>query len=261
MSNPTKSLRVFITGGCGDIGRAIARRFVSAGGRVVVADILPDAQGAAKAREIDPGKVHYISCDVTSSTSVNAAVEQAAAKLGGLDVAISNAGAAANGKILELSQEFWQRNIDMYLTASFLVAQSAAKVILRNPRGPGGHRGSLLFTGTWIQSVPWAGSGAYSAAKAGQEMLMKVMAQELAAEGITCNVVAPGLVDAGLTKKTYEINETFRRQIPGAVPLGRMSTVDEVAGAFYFLAGPEGVYITGTTILVDGGASLFVREA
>ena len=90
-------------------------------------------------------------------------------------------------------------------------------------------------------------------------MLMKVVAQELAPHGITCNIIAPGLVYAGLTKVIYDQDAIFRDRVDSTVPLGRMSTAEEVAGAFVFLASMDGNYVTGTTLVVDGGASLVKR--
>jgi NAD(P)-dependent dehydrogenase (short-subunit alcohol dehydrogenase family) len=91
-------------------------------------------------------------------------------------------------------------------------------------------------------------------------MLMKVAAQELAPEGITCNIVAPGIVYAGLSRRVHDEDPSYRRRAEQAVPLGRMCSAEEVAGAFLFLASDDAAYITGTTLLVDGGASLVRRD-
>src|SRR5207253_9138332 len=105
-----------------------------------------------------------------------------------------------------------------------------------------------------------AQGAAYCSSKGGQVMLMKTLAQELAAKGITANIVAPGFVHAGLTKGIYDRSPVFRRQVNRSIPLGRMSSAAEVAGAFLFLASDDGRYITGSTILADGGASLVRRD-
>jgi len=241
--------RVLITGGCGDIGIAVARRFLERGASVVLADL-------RDTRQLD---APYIHCDVTDAGSVAAAVAFAVDRLGGLDVGIANAGMVANAPLLDVKLEDFQRTLAVNLTGSLLVSQAVARVLLQNPPSETGHRGTILFTGSWVQSMPWPGGTAYCASKGGQEMLMKVAAQELAPHGITCNIIAPGLVYAGLTKVIYDQDAIFRDRVDSTVPLGRMSTAEEVAGAFVFLASMDGNYVTGTTLVVDGGASLVKR--
>lgn len=90
---------------------------------------------------------------------------------------------------------------------------------------------------------------------------MKTLAQELAPQGVTANIVAPGFVYAGLTKGIYDRSESFRRQVNRGIPLRRLCSADEVSGAFLFLASEDGDYITGSTLLIDGGASLVRRDA
>jgi glucose 1-dehydrogenase len=252
--------RVFISGGCGDIGRAVATRFLEEGATVVLADLLETQKGTAIAHQLSQTKAHYTQCDVTDAKSVAAALAFTAERLGGLDVAISNAGMVAVQPILEITEEKWKQTLAVNLTGSFLVAQAALKIILRNPKIETQRRGTLLFTGSWVQNMPWPEGASYCSSKGGQEMLMKVIAQEMASEAITCNIVAPGMVYAGLTKAIYDQDATFRQRTDAAVPLGRMSTAEEVAGAFAFLASEDAAYITGTTMLVDGGASLVRRS-
>src|SRR4029453_9446539 len=99
-----------------------------------------------------------------------------------------------------------------------------------------GQRGSVIFTGSWVQSMPWPEGASYCASKAGQEMLAKVMAQELAPQGITCNVVAPGIVYAGLSKAIYDRDKVFQKRVNRTIPLGRLSSTEEIAGTFLHLA-------------------------
>jgi NAD(P)-dependent dehydrogenase (short-subunit alcohol dehydrogenase family) len=251
--------RVFISGGCGDIGRAVATRFLEEGASVVLADLVETEKGNEIARQLSPSKAHYTFCDATNSSSVAAALDFTAKCLGGLDVAISNAGMVHNQPFMEITEDKWKRTLEVNLTGSFLVAQTALKIILRNPQVEKQRRGVLLFTGSWVQQMPWPGAASYCSSKGGQEMLMKVIAQEMASEAITCNIVAPGMVYAGLTKEIYERDAEFRTRTDAAVPIGRMSTAEEVAGAFAFLASEDAAYITGTTMLVDGGATLVRR--
>jgi len=251
---------VFISGGCGDIGRAVATRFLEAGARVVLGDLLPAKAGRAAARRLSATSTRYVRCDVTSAASVARALRAAVAFLGRLDVAISNAGSVTNEPFLKVTTAAWQRTLDVNLTGSFLVAQQAAQLMMKNPRRGRARRGVILFTGSWVQEMPWPHGASYCASKGGQLMLMKIIAQELAPHGITANIVAPGMVYAGLTKAIYDRDRRFAKLVDRTVPLLRMCSAEEVAGSFLHLASDDAAYITGTSVVIDGGASLVRRE-
>ncbi|GAT35184.1 glucose 1-dehydrogenase [Terrimicrobium sacchariphilum] len=252
--------RIFISGGCGDIGRAVAQRFLEEGASIVLADLRDGGVCQSLEDQFIPGRVHFVSCDVTSPASVDEAFAAAVEWFGGLDVIISNAGTVSNQPFAEITTEKWQRTLDVNLTGSFLIAQAGLRILRKNARIGHGLRGVILFTGSWVQQMPWPHAASYCVSKAGQEMLMKVIAQEAASEGISCNVVAPGMVYAGLTREIYDRDPAFRQACDQVVPAGRMSSAEELAGAFAFLASDDARYITGTTFLVDGGASLVRRD-
>ena len=256
-----KNSGVFITGGCGDIGLAVARRFLDAGARVMLADRLSTAKGKAViGRMFRSADVAFVSCDVTKSDSVDAALAAAGKFLGRIDTVICNAGIAVNEAFLSVTKKVWASTLDVNLTGSFHTAQRAARIMRRNSRRAHGRRGTILFTGSWVQDMPFPNGASYCSSKAGQKMMAKVMAQELAPDGINVSLVAPGMVYAGLTKKIYDKNKTFAKLVDKMVPLGRMSSTQEIAGSFLFLASDDGAYITGTSLLVDGGATLVRRE-
>jgi NAD(P)-dependent dehydrogenase (short-subunit alcohol dehydrogenase family) len=252
--------RVFISGGCGDIGRAVAARFLDAGAKVVVGDLMPPEAGAKVAGNLHQTRAFYTSCDVTSQSSVDEAFRFVEKTLGGLDVGICCAGTVANQPFLEITPAKWNHTLNVNLTGSLLVAQAAARLLLKNTPKATKLRGTVILTGSWVQNMPWPEGASYGASKAGQELLMKVMAQELAVHGITCNIVAPGIVYAGLSKAIYDRDKTFRERADHAIPLGRLCSAEEVAGAFLYLASSDGAYITGTSIVVDGGALLVRRD-
>jgi len=252
--------RIIVSGGCGDIGAAVALRLLNEGATVLVTDCLPDEAGTARVAQFLGSRAKYIRCDVTDINSVQEAIRRAVELLGGLEVAISAAGVVANRPFLEIGHEDFTRTLAVNLLGSVWFAQSAAREMLKNPPQPkNGRRGAVLFTGSWVQSMPWPEGASYCASKAAQEMVMKVAAQELAADGITFNVVSPGIVYAGLSKGIYDSDEQFRRRADATIPQGRLCSAEELAGAFAFLASDDATYITGTTLTVDGGASLVRR--
>jgi glucose 1-dehydrogenase len=124
----------------------------------------------------------------------------------------------------------------------------------------GGRGGHIVFTGSWTQDQPREGIGAYCASKSGLKMLAKCLALELGAHGVRVNVVAPGWVNAGLTAKNLAANPQLRAEMEGQVPLGRLMPVDDYARAVRLFCSEEASYVTGTTFLVDGGASLIRRR-
>jgi NAD(P)-dependent dehydrogenase (short-subunit alcohol dehydrogenase family) len=252
---------VLITGGCGDIGLAVAGRFLKAGARVVLADLLTAEKGRALTRrKLKSPRVSFVPCDVTRAESVDAAFAAALKFLGRLDTVICNAGIARNESFLTATEEAWMSTQAVNLTGSFLTAQRAARIMLRNPRTRSGRRGTILFTGSWVQDMPFPNGASYCSSKAGQQMLAKVAAQELAPDGINVSLVAPGMVYAGLTKRIYDANKKFAKLVDKTVPLGRMCSAEEVAGSFLFLASDDGSYVTGTSLLIDGGATLVRRD-
>jgi NAD(P)-dependent dehydrogenase (short-subunit alcohol dehydrogenase family) len=243
-----------VTGGAGDIGSAIGRRLAADGFHVVLLDRRPDAEGAATAAAVasaagvPAGSVAYVCADVTDRAAVEAAVAAAPR----LDVAIANAAVSHSAPFLDITADQWRDHLDVNLTGAFHTAQAAARRMVRD-----GTAGLLLFTGSWVGRIPWPEIAAYTASKAGLEMLARQAARELAGHGIRANVVAPGIVDAGLARHQLDTEPQYAARAAKVVPMGRLQTADEVADAVGFLCSPGARYMTGSTLLVDGGASLF----
>jgi len=252
--------RIFVSGGCGDIGKAVATRFIEAGAKVVLGDMLSMEAGVRKARKLHPTRSFYTPCDVSSSALLAEAFRFIEVTLGGLDVFINCAGMVANEPFLNITQANWERTLSVNLTGSLLASQAAVRLMLKNTPMGTNRRGVVILTGSWVQSLPWPEGASYCTSKAGQEMLMKVMAQELAVHRITCNIVAPGIVYAGLSRAIYDKDAAYRQRADHTIPLERLCSTEEVAGAFLYLASLDGAYITGTSLLVDGGASLVRRD-
>src|SRR5215203_1752189 len=194
------------------------------------------------------GKVRYAEADVRDRD----ALEEVLAGLDPFDVAIGNAGIVDSAPFLEITEEQWQNHLDVNLTGCFNLGQSAARLMVER-----GHPGRIIFTGSWVQEVPWPEIAAYSATKAAVRMLARSMARELAPHKILVNVIAPGIVNAGLARHQMETEPQYARRVRHVIPLGAPQTVEQVARATAFLCSDAADYMTGAVLLVDGGCSLF----
>ena len=209
-----------------------------------------DATPHLEAIKAAGGRVFYRQVDVSNAPAVARFVRDAASEFGGLDVCVGNAGIVERGLLVDLSLEVWNRQISVNLTGCFLTAQAAAREMKQRS---GGH---IVLISSWTQDAPWENIGAYCVSKSGLKMLAKCLALELAPAGIRVNLVAPGFVDAGLTGQNLRRDPARRPVMQQSVPLGRLTTAEEVAGAVMLLCSEEAAYITGATLLVDGGRSL-----
>lgn len=222
-----------ISGGLGDIGAAIAARLARTMA-VSVADLAP--------RGATPGTYHQV--DVTDAD----AIERWLDAVGTPTVVVP---AAATVTTAPLDAAAWRRELDVDLTGPYLLATAAARRMVA-----AGVRGSIVFVGSWAADRPHPAIMGYSVAKAGVRMLCRCLALDLAPHGIRVNEVAPGYVDAGLSKQIFDANPGRRADATAQVPLGELSTADDVAALVEFLASPAARHLTGTTVTADGGLSL-----
>jgi len=242
-------LGVVVTGGAGDIGGAIGAELVRRGATVTLIDRKSEQEAEAwLARVGEVGSVAYRQADVRD----RAALEHALRRVDPLDVAIGNAGVVESAPFLDITDEQWKTQLDVNLTGCFNLGQAAARLMVER-----GAPGRIIFTGSWVQDVPWPEIAAYSASKAGLRMLARSMARELAPHGIPVNVLAPGIVDAGLARRQLETEPQYARRAAKVIPLGALQTAEQVARAMAFLCSPDADYMTGSVLLADGGCSLF----
>jgi NAD(P)-dependent dehydrogenase (short-subunit alcohol dehydrogenase family) len=215
-------------------------------------DRVPEAEARGRIEAVAAvGRCSYWQADVTDRDGVMAALSA----LDPLDVAIGNAGIVESAPFLEVTPEQWQAHLDVNLSGCFNVGQIAARLMAER-----GRPGLVLFTGSWVGEIPWPEISAYCVSKAGVRMLARSMARELAVHGIRVNVVAPGIVFAGMARRQYETDPAYARRASGVVPLGELGTAEQVAQAAAFLCSSDAAYMTGSVLLVDGGASLFQFE-
>ena len=241
-----------VTGAARGIGRAIAARLIRDGLAVTVAD-LPGTELDKCAAELGALGVPV---DVVDPEAVDAAVAAHVAEHGGLDVMVANAGIAVTAPLLETTAEDLQRTLDVDLKGVFHCYRAAARQMIAQGRG-----GRLIGAASVAAHRGGKWQGAYSASKFAVRGLSQSAAQDLAEYGITVNVYSPGVVqtpmwesiDASLAgRRGTPVGSEMAGMVAG-IPLGRLETPDDVAGVVSFLASPDAGYITGQSIVVDGG--------
>jgi meso-butanediol dehydrogenase/(S,S)-butanediol dehydrogenase/diacetyl reductase len=259
MTPSTRRRSAIVTGAARGIGRAIALRLARDGFAVTVAD-LPgaeeDASSAVAEIEAAAGAARTQPVDVSDLEQVRAAVSRHAETYGGLDVMVANAGIAVTAPLLETSVEQWRRTMDVNLAGVFHCYQAAARQMVDQGAG-----GRLIGAASVAAHRGGIWQGAYSASKFGVRGLTQTVAQELAPHGITANVYSPGVVhtpmwesiDDAMTHRLGTPAGSALKDMTAMIPLGRLETPTDVAGVVSFLASDDAAYITGQSLVVDGG--------
>ena len=237
-----------VTGGARGIGRAIADRLAAEGARVAIVDA--DLDG------VDPGDHLALAADVADPAAVTETMDEAAARLGGLAVVVTSAGFGTAKALDRYRDEEWARLVDVNLTGVWHALRAAVPHLraaaAAGSAGPGG-AAVVNIAGT-TASRPTRGEAPYAAAKAGVVALTRSAALELA-PAVRVNSVSPGYIATRLTRAVVD-DDGLRTRIERRIPLGRIGTVDDVAGVVAFLCSADAAYLTGQDIVVDGGSLL-----
>jgi NAD(P)-dependent dehydrogenase (short-subunit alcohol dehydrogenase family) len=241
-----------ITGAGSGIGRSIALEFAKEGADIVVVYRKNDVNAEESARLIRNlgRKVIVLKTDVSNGQAVASLFEAVARAFGCMDILVNNAGVFLSGSVFELPEHSWDQVLDVDLKGAFLCTQAFARY-LKGAAKPG----KVINIGSVQGTRPWKNASNYAAAKAGLVNLTKAMALELAAYGITVNVVSPGAIAAGPNAARTDDSE-FMSRVEREIPLRRMGEAREVAKLVVYLASKESDYITGTEIVIDGGLLL-----
>jgi 3-oxoacyl-[acyl-carrier protein] reductase len=226
-----------VTGGSKGIGYGIALRMAKAGHRVAA---------TYRSGEV-PADALGVQCDVTDPGQVEAAFAQVESSLGNVEVLVANAGITRDTLLMRMSDDDWDQVIATNLTGAFRVARRAARAMIR------GRFGRIVFISSVVGLMGSAGQVNYAASKSGLVGMARSLARELGSRGVTVNVVAPGFIE---TDMTAELGEDLVKKYSEQIPLGRLGSVDDIAGTVEFLASDAASYISGAVIPVDGGLGM-----
>lgn len=235
--------RAVVTGAASGIGLTLCRELLERGWRVEGLDLTASPLG-----EYHPGRFRALECDVASSARIGAAFD-ALAEDGPVDALICSAGVAKGGPLLDTREEDFDLVFDVNVKGAWLCARAAAPLLRQSRRPPA----RIVFVASGAALRPKIGAGVYSASKIALINLAKVLAVELATEGILVNAVAPATVDTPFIERLKQTQKGFR--ITGDSPLGRIAQPEDVTGVIRFLLGSDSSYMTGAVLPVDGGTT------
>ncbi len=228
---------VLVTGGNKGIGRGIAERLLAGGHRVAVTY----RSGGV------PDGVLGVHCDVTDVAQVDGAFGEVEAALGPVEVLVANAGVTRDTLLMRMSDQDWDLVITTNLTGAFHVVRRATRPMMK------ARFGRIILISSVVGLTGSAGQVNYASSKAGLVGLARSVARELGSRQITANVIAPGFIE---TDMTAGLSDDLSKKYAREIPLGRMGTVDDIAGLAEFLASESAAYITGAVLPVDGGLGM-----
>jgi glycerol dehydrogenase len=238
----------FITGGAAGIGKAIATLFKEKTARLALVDLNPAVREVASDLSADQATVLPLTCDITKAEERNRAVDAALKQFGRIDILVNNAGLAILEPALEVSENSWDRTLDLNLKAAFFLAQRIGKEMVNQ------RRGKIINIGSQAGMIALDRHVAYMASKAAIIGITKVLALEWARSGVQVNAISPTVVLTELGKKAWagEVGEEFKRKLPA----GRFAYPEEIAAAALFLAADASDMMNGANLVIDGGYTI-----
>ncbi|SEN05894.1 SDR family NAD(P)-dependent oxidoreductase [Paenibacillus sp. OV219] len=258
MTAPLRDIQqksVIVTGGARGIGRAIALRFLQCGAHVVIADV--DESGVATARELSEdgyaSKVHFVRCDVSKRSDIEALVAETTGHFGTVDVLVNNAGIFPRCDMLQMDEAFWDHVLDVNLKGTFMLCQTVVPSMIERSSG------AIINIGSNHANAGEPATLAYAVSKGGIVTLTRNLAKALAQHRIRVNCVQPGWIasEGEMARwKTAGMDEANITAHMSRMGLGRMQTGEDIADAVLFMASDMSRQITGQVLVVDGGNSV-----
>ncbi|WP_374699773.1 3-oxoacyl-[acyl-carrier-protein] reductase [Wolbachia endosymbiont (group A) of Limnophora tigrina] len=234
--------KFLITGASGGIGQAIVEVMHKAGATLCISGTKKEVlEEVAKKYEKN---IHVLPCDLSNAEEVNQLINEAGESMKGFDGLICNAGITQDSLLLRMTDEAWQKVIDINLNSTFKLNREACRKLIKN------NWGRIINISSIVSLTGNAGQANYAASKAGIIAMSKSIAKEVASRGVTVNCIAPGFID---TKMTEVLNEKQKEKILDNIPMQRMGTGKEIAAGVLFLASDEARYITGHVLNINGG--------
>ncbi len=249
-----------VTGASSGIGRASALALGAAGAKVAVnyRSQRYEAEKAVAEIEQGGGEAFAVQGDVSSEAEVEEMFARAIERFGTIDILVNNAGIQADARFVEMSLDDWRKVLDVNLTGAFLCSRAAVREFLR--RGVREEvskaAGKIVNMSSVHQQIPWSGRANYAVSKAGLWMLTRTLAQEFAADRIRVNAIAPGAIKTPINETSWS-TDGGRKELLELIPSGRIGAPEDVARAVTWLASDESDYVTGETLFIDGGMTLY----
>lgn len=240
--NKLENQVAFVTGATAGIGKAIAETFAKAGAHVIALGTNIE-RGQALEKEGN-GNITFMQVDVSNKEQVEKAIEDTLAKFQKIDVLVNNAGITRDGLLMRMSDEDWEKVMDVNMTSCFYTCRACMRSFMKAKRG------KVINVSSVVGLMGNAGQTNYAASKGALISFSKSLAKEVASRNITVNCIAPGYIDTSMTEK---IPEAKRQEAISHIPLARMGKPEDIAEACLFLASSAADYITGQVLVVDGG--------